>query len=134
LKAVIDKLFSAVMEHLIALEQWLAIRLQIRADNSLVEAFGKLETGRIMSRLDFHFSPPGCRTCRDKCLLAEACPEFVERMIKVELSVLPGQCLSMCIADDWTFRFEIVAWKNARNERKAQIRLKFTTDEACWVF
>jgi hypothetical protein len=55
-------------------------------------------------------------------------------MIKVELSVLSGQCLSMCIADDWTLRFEIVAWKNAQNERKAQIRLKFTTDEACWVF
>ena len=40
----------------------------------------------------------------------------------------------MCIADNRTLRFGIVAWENARNERNAQIRWNFTTDEARRVF
>lgn len=87
--------------------------------NSLVEAFGKTEADRIMQRLHFHFTP----THASWLNLAE-----------VELSVLSGQCLSRRIADDWTLRIEIAAWENARNERKAQICWKFTTDDARKVF
>jgi hypothetical protein len=55
-------------------------------------------------------------------------------MAEVELSVLSGQCLSRRIADDWSLRFEIAAWENHRNDRKTQIRWRFTTDEARKVF
>jgi hypothetical protein len=87
--------------------------------HSLVETFGKLEADRIMSRLRFHFTPAHASWLN---------------MAEVELSVLSGQCLSRRIADDWRLRFEIAAWENARNNRKAQIRWKFTTDDARKVF
>jgi hypothetical protein len=87
--------------------------------NSLVEAFGKQEADRIMSRLCFHFTPTHASWLN---------------MAEVELSVLSGQCLSRRIADDWTLRLEIAAWENARNECKAQICWKFTTDDARKIF
>ena len=87
--------------------------------NSLVEAFSKSEADRIMSRLRFHFTPTHASWLN---------------MAEVELSVLSGQCLSRRIADDWILRFEIAAWENARNNRKAPIRWKFTTDDARQVF
>jgi len=87
--------------------------------HSLVEAFGKQEADRIMSRLRFHFTPTHASWLN---------------MAEVELSVLSGQCLSRRIADDWALRFEIASWENARNERKAQICWKFTTDDARKVF
>lgn len=87
--------------------------------HSLVEAFGKIEADRIMSRLRFHFTPAHASWLN---------------MAEVELSVLSGQCLSRRIADDWTLRFQIAAWENARNTRKAQIRWKFTTEDARKVF
>jgi hypothetical protein len=87
--------------------------------HSLVEAFGKEEADRIMSRLRFHFTPTHASWLN---------------MAEVELSVLSGQCLSRRIPDDWTLRFEVAAWENARNGRKAQICWKFTTDDARRVF
>jgi hypothetical protein len=72
-----------------------------------------------MSRLRFHFT----RTHGSRLNMAE-----------VELSVLSGRWLSRRIANDWTLRFEIAAWENARNARKAQIRWKFTTEDARKVF
>jgi hypothetical protein len=87
--------------------------------HSLVEAFGKIEADRIMSRLRFHFTPAHASWLN---------------MAEVELSVLSGQCLSRRIADDWTLRYQIAAWENARNARKAQICWKFTTDDARKVF
>ena len=87
--------------------------------HSLVEAFGKQEADRIMSRLRFHFTPAHASWLN---------------MAEVELSVLSGQCLARRIPDDWTLRFEIAAWENARNNRKAQICWKFTTDDARKVF
>jgi hypothetical protein len=87
--------------------------------NSLVEAFGIGEADRIMRRLRFHFTPTHASWLN---------------MAEVELSILSGQCLSRRIADDWTLRFEIAAWENARNERNAQICWKFTTDDARKVF
>jgi len=72
-----------------------------------------------MSHLSFHFTPAHASWLN---------------MAEVELSVLSGQCLSRRIPDDWTLRTEIASWENARNERKAQIRWKFTTDDARKVF
>jgi hypothetical protein len=93
--------------------------LNTHHSNSLVEAFGKQEGDRIMSRLCFHFTPAHASWLN---------------MAEVELSVLSGQCLSQRIANDWTLRFQIAIWENARNECKAQICWKFTTDDARKVF
>ncbi len=87
--------------------------------HSLVEAFGKTEADRIMSRLRFHFTPAHASWLN---------------MAEVELSVLSGQCLSQRIPDEWTLRIEIAAWEEARDIRKAQIRWKFTMDDARNIF
>ena len=118
--------FAFVMRYLVDVMYPEAEYINLVMDNlnthhyhSLVEAFGKLEADRIMSRLRFHFTPAHASWLN---------------MAEVELSVLSGQCLSRRIADDWTLRFEIAAWENARNNRKAQIRWKFSTDDARKVF
>lgn len=118
--------FAYVMRYLVDVMYPEAEYIHLVMDNlnthhyhSLVEAFGKQEADRIMARLRFHFTPAHASWLN---------------MAEVELSVLSGQCLSRRIADDWTLRFEIAAWENARNERKAQIRWKFTTDDARKVF
>ncbi len=87
--------------------------------HSLVEAFGKKEADRIMDRLRFHFTPTHASWLN---------------MAEVELSVLSGQCLSRRIPNEWTLRYEIAAWESARNQRKAQINWRFTTDDARRVF
>jgi len=51
-------------------------------------------------------------------------------MAEIELSVLSKQCLSRSIPDVWTLMTEIVAWEQARNDRKATIRWNFTVDDA----
>jgi hypothetical protein len=118
--------FAYVMRYLVDVMYPEAEYINLVMDNlnthhyhSLVETFGKQEADRIMNRLRFHFTPAHASWLN---------------MAEVELSVLSGQCLSRRIADDWSLRFEIAAWENHRNDRKIQIRWRFTTDEARKVF
>ena len=118
--------FAQVMRYLVDVMYPNAEYIDLVMDNlnthhylSLVEAFGKPEADRIMSRLRFHFTPAHASWLN---------------MAEVELSVLSGQCLSQRIADEWTLRCEIAAWENARNDRKAHIHWKFTTEDARNVF
>lgn len=118
--------FAYVMRYLVDVMYPEAEYIDLVMDNlnthhyhSLVETFGKSEADRIMSRLRFHFTPAHASWLN---------------MAEVELSVLSGQCLSRRIQDEWTLRCEIAAWEIARNDRKAQIRWRFTTDDARKVF
>lgn len=87
--------------------------------HSLVEFFGKTEADRIMSRLEFHFTPAHASWLN---------------MAEIELSVLSEQCLSQRIPDEWNLGLEIIAWEKARNDCEAKIRWNFTVDEARQVF
>lgn len=87
--------------------------------HSLVETFGKVEADRIINRLRFHFTPAHASWLN---------------MAEVELSVLSGQCLSRRIPDEWTLRLEVAHWENTRNSHNAQIRWRFTIDDARRVF
>lgn len=87
--------------------------------HSLVEFFGKQEADRIMDRLEFHFTPEHASWLN---------------MAEIELSILSKQCLSRRIPSEWMLITEIVAWEEARNEKKANIRWNFTVDEARKVF
>ncbi len=87
--------------------------------HSLVEFFGKTEADRIMSRLEFHFTPAHASWLN---------------MAEIELSVLSEQCLSQRIPDEWYLGLEIIAWEKARNDCEAKIRWNFTVDEARQVF
>lgn len=87
--------------------------------HSLVEFFGKQEADRIMSRLEFHFTPEHASWLN---------------MAEIELSILSKQCLSRRIPSEWILTTEIVAWEEARNQKKAKIRWNFTVEDARKVF
>ena len=87
--------------------------------HSLVEFFGKQEADRIMHKLRFHFTPEHASWLN---------------MAEVELSILSDQCLSTRLPDEWTLGTEIMAWESARNAKNAQIRWKFTVQDARRVF
>lgn len=87
--------------------------------HSLVEFFGKQEADRILTRLEFHYTPEHASWLN---------------MAEIELSILSKQCLSRRIPSEWRLITEIVAWEEARNEKKAKIRWNFTVAEARKVF
>ena len=87
--------------------------------HSLVETFGKTEADRIMSRVEFHYTPTHASWLN---------------MAEIELSILSKQCLSRRRPDEWTLITEINAWEEARNARNASIRWNFTVDDARIVF
>ena len=87
--------------------------------HSLVETFGKAEADRIMSRLEFHYTPTHASWLN---------------MAEIELSILSKQCLSRRLPDEWTLTTEIIAWEESRNAKNASIRWNFTVDDARIVF
>ena len=87
--------------------------------HSLVETFGKPEADRIMNRLEFHFTPAHASWLN---------------MAEIELSILSKQCLSRRVPDEWTLTTQIIAWEDARNAKKANIRWNFTVHDARIVF
>jgi len=87
--------------------------------HSLVEFFGKQEADRIWNRLTIHYTPAHASWLN---------------MAEIELSILSKQCLSRRIPTEWTLITEIVAWEEARNQRKAKIRWNFTVNDARQVF
>lgn len=87
--------------------------------HSLVEFFGKQEADRILSRLEFHFTPEHASWLN---------------MAEIELSILSKQCLSRRIPSEWILTTEIINWEESRNEKKAKICWNFTVDEARNVF
>ena len=83
--------------------------------HSLVEFFGKQEADRIMSRLQFPYTPEHASWLN---------------IAEIELRILSKPCLARRIPNEWTLMTEILAGEEARNEQKAKIRWNFTVDEA----
>ena len=118
--------FAFVMRYLVDVLYPEAECIDVVMDNlnthhyhSLVEFFGKPEADRIWSRLEIHYTPVHASWLN---------------MAEIELSILSKQCLSRRIPNEWTLITEIVAWEQARNEKKAKIRWNFTVKEARKVF
>ena len=118
--------FAFVMRYLIDVIHPDAECIDVVMDNlnthhyhSLVEFFGKPEADRIWSRLEIHYTPAHASWLN---------------MAEIELSILSKQCLSRRIPNEWTLITEIVAWEEARNEKKAKIRWNFTVEDARNVF
>ncbi len=118
--------FAFVMRYLVDVLHPEAECIDIVMDNlnthhyhSLVEFFGKQEADRIWNRLAIHYTPEHASWLN---------------MAEIELSILSKQCLSRRIPNEWTLITEIVAWEQARNEKKAKIRWNFTVDDARIVF
>ena len=118
--------FAFVMRYLVDVIHPEAECIDIVMDNlnthhyhSLVEFFGKQEADRIWNRLKIHYTPEHASWLN---------------MAEIELRILSKQCLSRRIPNEWTLLTEIVAWEEARNEKKATIRWNFTVEDARKVF
>ncbi len=82
---------------------------------SLYKAFEPAEALRIANKLEIHYTPKHGSWLN---------------MAEIEFSVLSRQCLNRRIPDQETLAHEIYAWVNARNQQKAKMDWRFTTEDA----
>ena len=82
---------------------------------ALYETFPPAEAHRILQRLEFHYTPKHGSWLN---------------MVEIELSVLADQCLNRRLPDKATVQQEIAAWERQRNEAKATVQWRFTTEKA----
>ena len=89
--------------------------LNTHSPASLYKAFSPEEARRIIDKLEFHYTPKH--------------GSWLD-MAEIELSILSRQCLDRRIPDQDTLRKEIKAWEDKRNECKATMDWRFTTEDA----
>lgn len=82
---------------------------------SLYEAYSPEEARRIVSRLEFHYTPKHGSWLN---------------MAEIEIGVLRDQCLDRRIPDQMTLKHEIAHWETRRNSAQATVRWHFTTQDA----
>lgn len=109
--------FAEVMRALVDVHFPHAAKIRVVLDNlnthtpaSLSIAFSPTEARRILSKLEFHFTPKHASWLN---------------MVEIELSVLVHQCLKRRIADMPTLIREVTAWQTMRNAQHATIRWQF---------
>ena len=114
--------FAHVMRDLVDVHFPHAEKIRIVLDNlnthtpaSLYAAFAPTEARRILSKLEFHYTPKHASWLN---------------MVEIELSVLVNQCLNRRIADMPTLMREVAAWQTARNTQRATIRWQFNVEQA----
>src|SRR5829696_2813454 len=114
--------FAECMRDLVDEHYPKADRIRVVLDNlsahsagALYQAFPPAEARRILSRLEFHFTPKHASWLN---------------MVEIEIGVLRGQCLDRRIDDPKRLRREIAAWERKRNAARSQIKWMFTTDKA----
>jgi len=82
---------------------------------ALYQAFAPADARRILSRLEFHFTPKHASWLN---------------MVEIEIGVMVTQCLDRRIPDKATLIKEVAAWERRRNAEKARIKWMFTVDRA----
>jgi transposase len=99
-----------------------AERIRVVLDNlsahsqaALYQRFAPEEARRILSRLEFHFTPKHASWLN---------------MVEIEIGVMVRQCLSRRIADKVTLVSEIAKWERRRNREGDRIDWMFTVDRA----
>jgi transposase len=89
--------------------------LSTHSQGALYEAFPAPEAHRILSRLEFHYTPKHASWLN---------------MVEIEIGVLRGQCLDRRIGERKRLVAEIAAWEKQRNASGARIKWMFTTERA----
>ena len=89
--------------------------LSVHSPAALYQAFEPAEARRILSRLDFHFTPKHASWLN---------------MVEIEIGVMVDQCLDRRIPDKATLIKEITAWEQRRNAEQARIQWMFTVERA----
>lgn len=114
--------FAECMRDLVDVHYPQAERIRVVLDNlsahspaALYQAFAPAEARRILSRLEFHFTPKHASWLN---------------MVEIEIGVMVAQCLDRRIPDQTTLTTEIAAWERRRNAEKARIKWMFTVDRA----
>jgi transposase len=114
--------FAECMRDLVDAHYPKAERIRVVLDNlsahspaALYQAFAPAEARRILSRLEFHFTPKHASWLN---------------MVEIEIGVMVAQCLDRRIPDKATLITEIAAWERRRNADKARIKWMFTVDRA----
>jgi transposase len=119
-RACVD--FAECMRDLVDVHYPKAERIRVVLDNlsahkpsALYETLEPAEARRILSRLEFHFTPKHASWLN---------------MVEIEIGVMVDQCLDRRIPDKATLVSEIAAWERRRNTERARIRWMFTIDRA----
>jgi transposase len=114
--------FAECMRDLVDLHYPEAERIRVVLDNlsahsagALYQAFEPAEARRILTKLEFHFTPKHASWLN---------------MVEIEIGVMVAQCLNRRISDKATLVREIAAWERSRNRAKAKINWMFTVDRA----
>ncbi len=99
-----------------------AERIRVVLDNlsthkpaALYDRFEPAEARRILSRLEFLFTPKHASWLN---------------MVEIEIGVMVSQCLSRRIPDKAKLVHEVAMWEQRRNRERAQIDWLFTVDRA----
>jgi hypothetical protein len=82
---------------------------------ALYDRFEPAEARRILSRLEFHFTPKHASWLN---------------MVEIEIGVMVSQCLDRRIPDKATLVREVAMWEQRRNREHAQIEWIFTVERA----
>ena len=114
--------FAECMRDLVDVHYPEAERIRVVLDNlsahtpsALYQTFEPAEARRILSRLEFHFTPKHASWLN---------------MVEIEIGVMVSQCLDRRIPDKATLVSEITAWEQRRNAERAGIRWMFTVERA----
>jgi transposase len=114
--------FADCMRDLVDLHYPEADRIRVVLDNlsahspgALYQRFEAAEARRILSKLEFHFTPKHASWLN---------------MVEIEIGVMVSQCLDRRIPDKATLVVEIAAWERRRNREGARIRWMFTVERA----
>ena len=89
--------------------------LSTHTPSALYERFEPAEARRILSRLEFHFTPKHASWLN---------------MVEIEIGVMVRQCLDRRIPDKSTLIAEVAKWEQRRNRERARIDWLFTVDRA----
>ena len=89
--------------------------LSAHSASALYQRFAPAEARRILSRLEFHFTPKHASWLN---------------MVEIEIGVMVRQCLSRRIAEKATLVSEIAKWERRRNNEQARIEWMFTVERA----
>ena len=89
--------------------------LSTHARGNLYEAFPAAEAHRVLSRLEFHYTPKHASWLN---------------MVEIEIGVLSGMCLDRRIADMAMLKCEIALWTRLRNASGARVRWLFDVQRA----
>jgi hypothetical protein len=114
--------FAPIMRELVDVHFPHAEKIRVVLDNlnthspaSLYQAFSPAEARRLVSKLEFHYTPKHASWLN---------------MAEIEFSVMVGQCLKHRIPDQATLAAELAAYTAQRNRDKATARWQFDVQQA----